>query len=99
MSKKRLPKHQQRLKELRIANKHIDELKAESAVIAVKTLYVMLLYTMYYYYGWKKKRLSRISKQFERIFRAVINQERSIEGFRREILDETGVDADVFCEM
>lgn len=93
-SKSSLPPHQRKLKNLRVANKRVEDFKIEAAQTAIITLYIMLVYTMYFNYGWKQKRLSRLLVQFRRIYEAIINGERSLEQLADELRRDAGIDID-----
>lgn len=90
-----LTPYQKKLKSMRTANRRVEDVKTEAAQTAVMTLYIMLLYTMYFNYGWKQKRLSRVLNQFRRIYEAVINGERTLEQFADELRRDAGIDIDV----
>lgn len=90
-----LQPHQKRLKDIRTANRRVENVKIEAAQTAIMTLYIMLVYTMYFHYGWKQKRLSRVLAQFRRIYEAVISGERSLEQFADELRHDAGIDIDV----
>lgn len=93
--KSALQPHQKKLKDLRTANRRVEDVKLEAAQTAVMTLYIMLLYTMYFNYGWKQKRLSRVLMQFRRIYEAVIKGERSLEQFADELRRDAGLNINV----
>ena len=91
----KLPPHQRKLKALRAANKSVENMKLEAAQTAVMTLYIMLLYVMYFHYGWKRKRLSRVLMQFRQVYEAVASGERSLDKLADEIRTEAGIDINI----
>lgn len=93
--KSALTPYQRKMKDLRTANKRVEDVKLEAAQNAIMILYIMLLYTMYFYYGWKQKRLERVLMQFRRIYEAVIKGERSLGQLADELKRDAGLDIDV----
>lgn len=91
----KLTPHQRKLKALRQTNRSVESLKNEAAHTAVMTLYIMLVYTLYFYYGWKKKRLSRVMRQFMRIYDAVVSGDRTLEQLADELKHDTGIAIDI----
>jgi uncharacterized protein YaeQ len=95
MSKSKLTPYQRKLKEMRRDERLTESVKQDAAAQAISTLYIMLVYTMYFFYGWKTKRLRRVLKQFRQIYMSVINGERSLEKLAEEIKHETKIDINV----
>lgn len=93
--KSALTPYQRKMKDLRTANKRVEDVKLEAAQTAVMTLCIMLLYTMYFNYGWKQKRLSRLLMQYRRIYEAIIKGERSLEQLADELRRDAEFDIDV----
>ena len=92
---KALTPYQRKLKQMRVAEKNMDDMKFEAAKTAVMTLYIMLLYTMYFFYGWKQKRLTRILMQYKQIYDAVVAGDRTLEQLADELRHEANLDIDV----
>ena len=95
MGKNKLTPHQKKLKELRRDERLTESIKTDAAAQAISTLYIMLVYTMYFFYGWKTKRLRRVLTQFRQIYMSIIKGERSLEKLAEEIKRETKIDINV----
>ena len=91
----KLTPHQKKLKELRRANRSVESVKNEAAHTAVMTLYIMLVYTLYFNYGWKKKRLSRVMRQFMQVYDAICNGDRTLQQLADELKHDTGIDINI----
>lgn len=95
MSKSKMTPHQRRLKEMRKDERLTEAVKQKAAIDAISTLYVMLVYTMYFFYGWKTKRITRVITQFRQIYTSIITGERTLEQLAEEIKHETKIEIDV----
>ena len=72
-----------------------ESIKQDAAELAISTLYVMLIYTMYFFYGWKTKRISRVITQFRQVYMWIVKGERTLEQLADEIKAETKIEIDV----
>ena len=95
MGKSKLTPYQRRLKEMRKDERLTEAVKQKAAIEAISTLYVMLVYTMYFFYGWKTKRITRVITQFRQIYTSIIKGERTLEALADEIEKETKIKIDV----
>lgn len=95
MSKSKMTPHQRKLKEMRRDERLTESVKQDAAELAISTLYIMLIYTMYFFYGWKTKRITRVISQFYRVYMWIVNGERTLEQLADEIKVETKIDIDV----
>lgn len=95
MGKIKLTPHQRRLKARRKEDRLTETVKREAAIDAVSILYVMLIYTMYFFYGWRTEELSILVERFNQIYSAIVNGERTLKQLADEIKHETNIDIDM----
>ena len=95
MSKNKLTPRQKKLKEMRRNERAAESIKQDAAELAISTLYVMLIYTMYFFYGWKTKRITRVITQFRQVYMWIVKGERTLEQLADEIKAETKIEIDV----
>ena len=95
MSKSKLTPRQKKLKEMRRNERAAESIKQDAAELAISTLYVMLIYTMYFFYGWKTKRITRVITQFRQVYMWIVKGERTLDQLADEIEAETGIKIDI----
>ena len=88
----KLTPHQKKLKKLRADERTLEKVKYDSAFMAVNILHITLIYTMFYFYGWRNKRLWRALRQFRLIYMAVVEGRRSLEQLAEEIRHDAYID-------
>ena len=88
-----MPKHQQRLKELRRRLREDEKFKMDAAKLNIDALLVVSVYIMLEH-GWKRKRLTRFILRYSKIIDDLANHKITTGTLADHIKSETGLSCD-----